>query len=545
MSEEYDLKLAELLNDLTERAQRGETVELDGACRDNPDFASDLRELWGAVQIADAAGSWDQATRGASKLDSAEIADAGLELPVRWGDYELLEEIGRGGMGVVYRAQQHSLNRSVAIKMLVSGELASADDLERFQAEAESAARLDSPGIVPVHEVGSFNGRPFFSMKYIAGQTLSQRLAAGPMPPREAAALLRKVCLSVQYAHDQGVLHRDLKPSNILIDEDGQPHVTDFGLAKQVSDAVSLTRTGAVLGTPAYMAPEQAAGTRGTGVASDVYSLGAILYHMLTGRPPFQAATPVETLLLVQAELDPPRPHKLNPHVDRRISQICVRCLQKPIDLRYTSAGKLADELHAYLNDEPITASSGRFADVISRMLRETHNAVLLENWGWLWMWHSLVIFIACAMTNVMYLLEFNNRWYYAGLWTLGFWTWAAVFWAMRRRMGPVTFVERQIAHLWMGSMISISMLFPLELWLDLPVLSLSPVLGLISGMVFIVKAGILSGRFYFQAIVCFSTAIVMALIPDYAHFLFGSVSAACFFIPGLKYYRQQLAAEE
>ena len=148
-------------------------------------------------------------------------------------------------------------------------------------------------------------------------------------------------------------------------------------------------------------------------------------------------------------------------------------------------------------------------------------------------------------MTNVMYLLEFNNRWYYAGLWTLGFWTWAAVFWAMRRRMGPVTFVERQIAHLWMGSMISISMLFPLELWLDLPVLSLSPVLGLISGMVFIVKAGILSGRFYFQAIVCFSTAIVMALIPDYAHFLFGSVSAACFFIPGLKYYRQQLAAEE
>ena len=539
MSDEYDLKLASLLNDLTERAQNGEAIELEQACRDHPRFASDLRELWGAVQIADAAGSWDAETHSPSDL----VAEVGFELPARWGDYELLEEIGRGGMGVVYRARQHSLNRSVAVKMLVGGELASAEDLERFRAEAESAARLDSPGIVPVYEVGLFGGRPFFSMKYIAGETLSQRLVAGPLPPREAATILRQVCLAVQDAHEQGVLHRDLKPSNILIDSDGEPHVTDFGLAKQVSDAVTLTRTGAVLGTPAYMAPEQAAGRRGKmSVTSDVYSLGAILYHMLTGRPPFQAASPLETLLLVQAEQDPPHPKVMNPHVDRRLAQICVRCLQKPPDLRYDTAQALADELNAFLNDEPISASSGRFADVISRMFRETHNAILLENWGVLWMWHSLVIFTACACTNIMQLVGVTNRWYYVVLWTLGFWTWAGVFWALRRRMGPVTFVERQIAHLWMGSMISITMLFPLEQRLNLEVLSLSPVLGLISGMVFIVKAGILSGAFYLQAAVCFSTAIIMALVPNYAHFLFGSVSAACFFFPGLKYYRQREA---
>jgi serine/threonine-protein kinase len=296
------------------------------------------------------------------------------------------------------------------------------------------------------------------------------------------------------------------------------------------------------------MAPEQAAGNRGqVGPASDVYSLGTILYHMLTGRPPFQAASPVDTVLLV-LEQDPPLPRLLNPKADRDLEMIALHCLQKPPDLRYPTAAALAEDLQAYLNDESIAARSGRFSQVISRWFRETHHAILLENWGLLWMWHSLVLFTVCLATNVLYLAGFtnqNDRWYYAVLWMAALWTWAAVFWALRRRMGPVTFVERQIAHVWAGAMICITLLFPLEYWLGMPVLRLSPILGLVSGMVFMVKAGILSGQFYLQAVALFLTAGLMAWQPRLAHLIFGAVSAGCFFFPGLKYYLQRRRAAE
>jgi serine/threonine-protein kinase len=242
-------------------------------------------------------------------------------------------------------------------------------------------------------------------------------------------------------------------------------------------------------------------------------------------------------------EQDPVPPRMLNPKADRDLEMIALRCLQKPPDLRYPTAAALAEDLEAYLNDESISARSGRLTQVVSLWLRETHHAAVLENWGLLWMWHSLALLVACFATNALYWLHVDNRWYYFMLWTAGLGTWAAVFWALRRRMGPVTFVERQIAHLWAGSMISIALLFPLEAWLDLKVLTLSPVLGLVNGMVFLVKAGMLSGLFYIQAIALFATAGLMALLPDYAHFIFGVVSAACFFFPGLKYYRQRLRA--
>ena len=293
-------------------------------------------------------------------------------------------------MGVVYRASQSSLGREVAVKMILRGQLASQADRQRFEAEAQAAAKLDHPGIVPVYEVGEIDGRPYFSMKHVRGTTLAQRLADGPLPSREAARILAAVARAIHFAHMRGVLHRDLKPSNILLDEHGEPHVTDFGLAKQLTEAGSMTRTGAVLGTPAYMAPEQAAGIRGqVGPQSDVYSLGVILYHMLTGRPPFQAASPAEMVMLV-LEQDPVPPRMLNPKADRDLEMICLRCLQKPIDLRYASAAALADDLEAYLNDESIAARSGRFGQILASWMRETHHAAVLENWGLLWMWHSL-----------------------------------------------------------------------------------------------------------------------------------------------------------
>jgi serine/threonine-protein kinase len=536
-----DERLALVLAELSDRAMRGERVELEAVCGQHPDLAVELRELWGAVMVADAAGS------RASEITSPfgfETPSGTLALPCPFGDYELLEELGRGGMGVVYRARQLSLNRIVAIKMILRGDLASTADLDRFKAEAEAAARLDHPNIVPVYEVGSHNGRPYFSMKYIEGRTLSQVLVDGPLPSREAARIMAAVSSAIHFAHTRGVLHRDLKPSNIILDQFDQPHVMDFGLAKQTTDAATLTKTGAVLGTPAYMAPEQAAGARGeVGPASDVYSLGVILYATLTGRPPFQAASPVDTVLMV-LEQDPVPPRALNPKADRDLEMICLRCLQKPPDLRYASAELLAKDLNAYLHDESISARSGRFAQVIAGWLRETHHAPVLENWGLLWMWHSLALFGICFLTNAMFWLGVRDRWYYFALWTAGLGAWAAVFWALRRRMGPVTFVERQIAHLWAGSMVCVAALFPLEYWLGRPVLELSPVLGLVNGMVFLAKAGILSGEFYLQALLLFITAGLMAIFPNYAHIIFGAVSAGCFFFPGLKYYRQRARAE-
>ena len=564
-SNDRDERLAVVFDQLMQDSRSGAAQQrLAEAIQQHPDLATDLRELCATAQIADdiamlQSSDLNYLPGGGSKTPrtTGSIA-AGSAIGTSIGEYELRAELGRGGMGVVYRAFQASLQRTVALKMIPNAAFAASQDLARLRAEALAAARLSHPNIVPVYEVGEHNGQPWFSMQFIEGTTLSKKLMNGPMKPREAVALLVPVVEAIGAAHRAGVLHRDLKPSNILIATDGTPFVTDFGLAKRVnveeesmasggmgSDIANLTLSGAILGTPAWMSPEQAAGqTDSIDVATDVYSLGAVLFAMLTGRPPFQAASPLDTVLMV-IEQDPPNIRMLNRAVDSDLEMVVMKCLQKPQDLRYSSAGALADDLRAWLNNEPVSARSSTIAQVMTRLFRESHHAAILQNWGLLWMWHSLVVLMLCLITNLMQFQGVTERWPFVGLWVVGLGLWAAIFWNLRHRAGPITAVERQIAHVWGGSMIASSMLFWVESIMHRPVLEFSPVLGAIAGMVFLAKAGILSGSFYIQSAMMFATGLVMAAVehsdlPNFSVSLFGVMSALTFFLPGLKYYRQQ-----
>jgi WD40 repeat protein/serine/threonine protein kinase len=347
-----DQSLDDLLAEYLAAEEAGMPPDRSEFLARHPEHGNDLREFF---------SNRDQMQRLASPLRPSGSGSNGhgnsLLGKVRYfGDYELLEEIAAGGMGIVYKARQVSLNRLVAVKMILRGTLASEEDIKRFRAEAEAAASLQHPGIVPIHEVGLHDGQHYFSMDLVEGRNLAELIREEQLTPKQAAAYVHTAAEAVHYAHQQGTLHRDLKPSNVLIDKQDRVRITDFGLAKRISDTSDLTLTGQILGTPAYMPPEQACGKRSLIAApSDVYSLGAILYECLAGRPPFRGESPSATLRQVET-LDPVSPRLLNPAVPRDLETICLKCLEKEPHKRYGTAQLLAEDLGRFQRGEPIHA---------------------------------------------------------------------------------------------------------------------------------------------------------------------------------------------
>jgi hypothetical protein len=363
--------------------------------------------------------------------------------------YEIEGELGRGGMGVVYKARQLGLNRPCALKMILAGGHAGADELARFRTEAEAIARLQHPHIVQVYEIGTQEGRPFFSLEYCAGGSLDRRLNGKPIDPREAAALVKALAEAMAAAHGANVIHRDLKPANVLLSCAvglGSPKVTDFGLAKKLDEA-GQTRTGAVMGTPSYMAPEQAAGRKDVGPAADVYALGAILYECLVGRPPFVAATPLDTLLQVM-EHTPTPPQVLNPAVPRDLQTVCLKCLEKEPNRRYAGAAELADELGRWLGGETIQASSHNLLGRVVAALERSQYDVQFAAWGSMLLGFAAVIGVGHLATTAVLLRNATQdavlpvALIHAGM--LG--AVAALFWRSRPEgVLPRTTAERQL----------------------------------------------------------------------------------------------------
>jgi serine/threonine protein kinase len=491
-------------------------------------------------------------------VPTATVAEAVKIEPVplnrEFGDYELLSEIARGGMGIVYRARQKGLNRVVALKMILAGKLAGEDDRKRFRTEAKAAAKLQHPNIVAIYDVGEVDGQAYFSMEYVPGSSLHQRVVKDVMPSRMAAHYMEQIARALHYAHEKGVLHRDLKPANILLDENDQPKLTDFGLAKvvaaaeaafQPSDPAQPTRTGAVLGTPSYMAPEQAGGlTKEVGPPCDIYGLGAVLYELVTGRPPFKAESPLETVMQVLNQ-DPLPPRLLNRNVDSDLETICMKCLEKEPKLRYASAEALADDLQRYLQKEPISARSINLLERLGRTLARSHNDKEFRHWGEGLIGLGAIIFLCHLATSVLLREQYPDWISYWGPRSFMLAIIAAGLFRYRPHslFLPTSSAERVVWAVWLGYMLAFGSMFVVMHVLgsgaEHPHLHVYGPATALSGMAFFIMGAHVWGGCYIIGV------LFLALAPAMAHYTaslwapmwFGTMWGTALFILGARYW--------
>ncbi len=471
-----------------------------------------------------------------------------------FGKYELLQEVGRGGMGVVYRAREIGLGRTVALKVMLSD---SALNAERFRHETQAVARLQHPNIAAIHEVGSFEGQSYYTMDFINGPSLDQRLKAGPLPLREAAVYVQVLAKAVHYAHAHNILHRDLKPANVLLKQatfDGVtrgtvgqavevtsiPILTDFGLAKDLSAQVQNTESGTMVGTPNYMAPEQALGKiHELGPPTDVWGLGALLYELITGTPPFSASNILETARRI-LEDDPLPPRQLVPTIDADLDAICLKCLEKEPGNRYVSAQALADDLGRFLAREPISVRRPSFLDRVARMLAFSHLDAPVRAWG------ATLLALAALMLVVqvgLFVLTICNPLDF-GLTTLGVRTLELAFvglllGAQYRRLAPRCPADRQLWTIWLGFVAACVLSAVLQSRTLGPVsvaaeLHLYPQWAILSGLAFLVTGASFWGRAYAYGTLFFLLAMCLPIQGAFAPLSFGLVWGAALFDIGV-----------
>jgi len=448
------------------------------------------------------------------------------------GGYEILGVLGRGGMGVVYRARQTKLRRLVALKMVLAGKHADPEHLARFRNEAEAVARLQHPHIVQIYDVGEHEGLPYFCLEFVAGGSLDHKLNGTPLPSRRAAQLVEMLARAMHTAHQQGIVHRDLKPSNVLLapsdplhgvkleygpEENGyfEPKISDFGLAKKLDEVRGQTQSGAIIGTPEYMSPEQAASKKSRiGPATDIYALGAILYELLTGRPPFLAETPLDTLMEVMDQ-EPAPPRLLNTKVDRDVETICLKCLEKDPDSRYPTGLALAEDLRCYLHGEPITARSFNVFDRLGRTLERSRHAVEFYNYANLLHFFAAIVLL---VEMVVHLLVYTKQWVFllpltrvCQLSLMGL-----VFWRHRSaRATPTSASEQQMWSIWIGYVATCTLLgLTGRIINGLAIeweLSLYPSLAAVTGLIFFIMGSNYWGRCYAFGVAFFAVAVLMS----------------------------------
>lgn len=533
---EDETRLLELLVDWEERRRYGETPTPDQLCPDDPDLREALRRRL------------DRREKLGRLLDlpgaTAAVSPAAPPRPLRApAGYEIVEVLGHGGMGVVYRARQVGLNRPVALKMILAGAHAGAEQKKRFRAEAETIAQVQHPNIVQVHEVGEVDGCPFLALELVEGGSLAQALEGRPMPVRAAAHLLSLLARAVQHAHQRGIIHRDLKPANVLLarpvdrnsaespyrtPEGVLPKIVDFGVAKRLDGDQSHTQTGTIIGSPSYMAPEQAEGRNQlVGPATDVYSLGAILYELLTGRPPFLGATFLETLDQVRGR-NPVPPRALQPKVPRDLEAICLKCLEKKPADRYLSAADLADDLDRFQRGEATRARSLSLLEHVGRSLRHTTIDPRFAAMSRL----LLRVSPLPLVTHVLAFFLFRDRPWYAeaAVATTGLTALCMVpllLWANRALLLTVPIEQRrQAVFHWVGHLIAMA-LVPLTFWFMgvTDWFLVYPVWIILAGMNFFALASAV-GFMILPALACFALALPVALAPTWSPLEVGVVMA-------------------